>query len=129
MLRILFFDGVCVMCNGLVDFVLKHDHHQRYQFAPLQGSAAKKLLPKLDHSQLKTVILLDETGIYSQSDAIIRLLVGLGGMFRLAIAFKIFPKVIRDSVYRLIAAQRYRWFGKNESCRLPTPKERERILL
>ncbi len=125
--KILFFDGVCVMCNGLVNFALKYDHRHIFRFAPLQGETAQKKIPEYSKT-LNTVVLVDETGIYSESDAIIRLLFGLGGFFRIAILLKIFPKIIRDKVYQWVAKNRYRWFGQNESCRLPTKEERNYLL-
>ncbi|MCA9508019.1 MAG: DUF393 domain-containing protein [Myxococcales bacterium] len=127
MKKILFFDGVCVMCNGLINFALKHDHKHIFYFAPLQGETAQEKIPQYT-KDLKSVVLLDEKGIHTESDAIIGLLIALGGIFSLAGALKIFPKIIRDSVYRWIARNRYRWFGKYESCRLPTAKERAHLL-
>ncbi len=125
--KIVFFDGVCVMCNGLVDFVLKHDHKQLFRFAPLQGETARAKIPELA-SDLSTIVLIDEHGIATESDAIIGILRALGGFFRMATILKIVPKAMRDRTYRYVAQNRYRWFGKHESCRLPSKEERARIL-
>jgi predicted DCC family thiol-disulfide oxidoreductase YuxK len=125
--KIIFFDGVCVMCNALVDFALKHDHQQIFHFAPLQGETAQARIPQFS-SDLNTVVLLDESGISTESDAIIKLLQGLGGPLRLAVIFKLVPKFLRDRMYRYVAKNRYRWFGAHESCRLPTKEERHRLL-
>lgn len=126
--KILFFDGVCVMCNGLVDFVLKHDQKRVFKFATLQGKTAKARIPEFANSDLNTVVLLDEAGTHTESDAIIRLLIGMGGVFGIANILKIFPKKLRDAVYRWVASNRYRWFGKTESCRLLTKEEKGRII-
>lgn len=125
--KILFFDGVCVMCNGLVDFILKHDHKNVFKLAPLQGQTAQRLIP--NHAQnLNTVVLWENGKIYTESSAILKVLASLGGIFRLAILLYIFPKFLRNWAYRFIAKHRYRWFGQEESCRLPSPEERLRLL-
>lgn len=126
--NILFFDGFCVLCNGLIDFALKHDHLRKFKYATLQGQTAKRLVPSFHSGDLHTVVLLDEAGTHTESDAIIGLLIGLGGIFRLALILKIFPKDFRDCTYRFVAKNRYRWFGKTLSCRLPTQEEKDRIL-
>lgn len=126
--KILFFDGICAMCNGLVDFVFKHDKNRIYKFATLQGKTAAEKLPNLNQEHLTTVVLMDEHGTHTESDAVLRLLVGLGGYFSLAKALFIFPRGFRNLIYRFIAKNRYRWFGTTESCRLLTDEERKQIL-
>lgn len=124
---ILFFDGVCVMCNGLVDFVLKHDRNKRLKFAPLQGTTAKNMVP--NHVQkLESVVFIDNDGLHTESEAIIRLLIEMGGIFRWAAILRIFPRFFRNFVYRLVAKHRYKLFGKNASCRMSTADEKKRIL-
>lgn len=125
--RILFFDGTCLMCNGLVEFVLKHDKQHLFKFAPLQGSTAKSLIPHLSNN-LSTVVLCDEDGVHIKSDAILRLFTKLGGIWRLAIIFKALPKKLRDYFYELIAHNRYRWFGRRDHCLLPDDKTRSLFL-
>lgn len=127
MKKILFFDGVCAMCNGLVKFTLRHDKHAIYQYAALQSLSAKEYIPKYTRD-LDTVVLLDNNNIYTHSDAIIKLLYGLGGYFKLIILLKIFPKKFRDIIYRMIAKNRYRWFGKTDQCILLSNEEKNRIL-
>lgn len=126
--KILFFDGVCVMCNGLVGFVLRHDKKQIFKFATLQGATAEKYLPALYRLELKTIILFDGDALYTESDAIIRLLIDLQGPFKYAKILYIFPKFFRDSIYRIVAKNRYLWFGTAESCALLSTEERKRIL-
>jgi predicted DCC family thiol-disulfide oxidoreductase YuxK len=126
--KILFFDGECVMCNGLVGFVLRHDKKHVFKFAPLQGETAKKYIPQFTNLNLKTVVLMDENGVHTESTAIIKLFLGLGKIFKLAIIFKIIPKIIRDKIYRYIAHNRYRWFGKTKNCAFLTKEEKKYIL-
>ncbi len=124
--KIVFFDGVCVMCNGLVDFALKHDKKHIFYFAPLQGKTAQEKIP-LYAQNLNTIVVLDEQGLSTESDAIIRLFSSFGGIFALAKLLKIIPKSLRDRLYRFIAKNRYRWFGQ-KSCALPDAHKRSKIL-
>lgn len=126
--KVLFFDGICVMCSGLVSFVLNHDRHKRFKFATLQGKAALEKIPQFTKRPLKTVVLLDGEEVYTESDAILQVLVGLGGFFRLIAVLKIVPKFIRDPIYRFIAQNRYRWFGQTEHCALLTKEQRAQII-
>jgi predicted DCC family thiol-disulfide oxidoreductase YuxK len=126
--KILFFDGICVMCNRLIRFVLHHDKKREVQFATLQGETAKRLLSESHRNNLTTIVFLDEKGIHTESDAMLRLFSGIGGVFSLATVLTIFPKSFRDRVYRYVAQNRYRWFGKTESCALLSEDDRERIL-
>jgi len=128
MAKVLFFDGICVMCNGLVGFALRHDKKHVFKYATLQGETAKRLVPHLAPDEAKSVVLLDETGVHTESDAIIRLLIGLGGVLKLAYLLWIFPRFLRNAVYRLIARNRYRWFGTTESCALLSQEQRAQIL-
>lgn len=125
---ILFFDGVCGLCNGFVDFLLSHDKNNTFYYAPLQGSFAKKVLPPQHTEQLNTVVLYADGRLYFQSDAVVEVLKRLGGGFKTAVLLKIFPRVFRDWGYGVIAKNRYKWFGKSAACRLPTPQEKSRFL-
>lgn len=126
--KILFFDGTCAMCNGLVNFVLKYDRKKIYKFAPLQGHTAKKYLPEKLRNDLSTAVLLDQHGIHTQSDAIITLVSRMGGCFGLMGVAKIFPRTIRDGVYRYVAHNRHHWFGQSDRCMLLSKEEQARIL-
>ncbi len=127
--HIVFFDGVCGLCNHFIDFLLKEDQYDVLQFAPLQGETVKNYVPNLDTKNLSTVIFYSNGKTYEQSDAVLALMYELGGIWRLAIVFRIIPAFIRDAVYRFIAQNRLKWFGEKESCRLPTQKERGKLLL
>ena len=123
---IVLFDGVCNLCNGTVDFMLKRDKRAKFRFASLQGESAARLVP--DAMELDSVALWQDGRLYRKSTAGLRMYAGLGGIWRLALAFLLVPRPIRDAVYDFIARNRYRWFGKREACRLPTEAERGRFL-
>lgn len=122
---ILFFDGVCNLCNGFVDFLIRRGASISY--APLQGSTAAKLLPA-DKLRLETVVLWENGKVSDKSDAAIRVISALPGFWKIFVLARIFPRFIRDGVYDLVASNRYSLFGKRESCRLPTPEERKLFL-
>ena len=126
---ILFFDGVCGLCNRTVDLLIRRDRAGVLRFAPLQGETAARLLPEADVRGLASVVLVDEAGTYRRSDAIARVLRHLGGRYRFyGTALRMIPRPLRDLGYRFVAKIRYRVFGKKETCRLPTAAERGRFL-
>jgi predicted DCC family thiol-disulfide oxidoreductase YuxK len=126
---VIFFDDVCVMCNGFVNFILRVDRHQLFLFAPLRGETAGKLLPPLPDDPGKwSMVYVDESGIHDESDASLEVYRRLGGLWWLLSLARFVPRVIRNPVYRLIARNRYRWFGKRDTCRLVSAAERERFL-
>lgn len=123
------FDGTCVVCNGWVDFLLRHDRRQRYRFAAMQGRNGRALLAAhgLDPGDPTSFLLLDETGAHRDTDAIVRVLAGLGGPWRIAEGLRLVPAPWRNAAYRVLARNRYRWFGQR-ACRLPAPHEVQRFL-
>jgi len=126
---IIFFDDVCVMCNGFVDLILRVDRHHRFLFAPLRGETARKLLPQLsDDPSDWSMVYVDESGVYDQSDASLEVYRRLGGRWRLLSLARHIPRSIRTPVYRMIARNRYRWFGKRDACRIPSAEEIARFL-
>ena len=125
---IVFFDGVCGLCNFTVDFLMKIDRKHSLRFAPLQGRIASALLPASQRLDLDTVVLALSGKTYDRSTAVLRTLIEAGGPWKIAGIFLLIPKFIRDTVYRGVASKRYSWFGKRETCRLPTSEERGRIL-
>ncbi|MGE5192056.1 MAG: thiol-disulfide oxidoreductase DCC family protein [Deltaproteobacteria bacterium] len=125
----IFFDGVCGLCNAWIDFVIVRDKPGRFRFSPLQGETARDWLQMTPESPLDSVTLVDATGIHHRSDAVWRILVRLGGLWRLAgWLLRLIPRPLRNWGYDFVARHRYQWFGKKEICRLPTPAERERFL-
>ncbi|OFZ29679.1 MAG: hypothetical protein A2622_10675 [Bdellovibrionales bacterium RIFCSPHIGHO2_01_FULL_40_29] len=128
MKRIIFFDGICPLCNGFVDFVLKKDSKRHFQYASLQSDFAKTNLPEQNLS-LDSVVLLENSQIYMKSTAVLRVLFQLGGYWTpLCIIASIIPRPLRDFFYDIIAKNRYRVFGKYETCRLPSSEERSLFL-
>lgn len=127
---IVFFDGVCGLCNATVDFLFRHDRHGRLACAPLQGETATRDLTPERRENLKTLVLQTEDGRqYVRSAAVVRILWRLGGLWTLAaLLLWLVPLPLRDLGYRLVAASRYRVFGQRETCRLPTPEEVGRLL-
>lgn len=126
---ILFFDGVCGLCNRSVDFLLRTDKKDSFRFAPLQGETAQRMLPPLtEDSETWSVLYLDEHGLHDQSDVTIQVCRRLGGLWSLVGLLRIIPKAVRNVGYRWIARNRYSWFGKHDTCRLPTPEEQARFL-
>ncbi len=122
--HIILFDGVCNLCNTSVQFVINRDPKHRFNYAPLQGDTAKDLLaisgsPGLD---LDSVVLVEDGKVYDRSTAALRIARKLTGGWPLLYGFIIVPKFIRDGVYNWIAKNRYRWFGKQDSCMIPTPE-------
>lgn len=119
---IVYFDGVCGLCNRFVDFLLKHDKSKTLKFAPLQKSNP------LNHQELNTIILSIDNQLYKKSDAAIRSLALLGGFWSTIGLLLVIPKFLRDPIYDFIAKNRYKWFGKSEVCRVPTEEEKSRFI-
>ncbi len=127
---VILFDGICNLCNRSVQFVLRHDKEKRFLFASLQSTNGNEYLKKfnLPEADFNSFILVEGNNYTTQSTAALRVLKLLGKRWALLYAFIIVPKFIRDAVYRFIAKNRYRWFGKRESCWLPTPELKDRFL-
>lgn len=127
---ILLFDGVCNLCNGLVQFIIKRDPHAHFRFTALQSEAGQSLLLEagLDPSALNTVVMFDSGQFYTHSNVPLQIAWHLGGFWRVFYIFKVIPKWIRDRLYDWIAQNRYKWFGKKDSCMIPTPALKQRFL-
>lgn len=128
--QIVLFDGVCNLCNQSVDFIVQRDGKNVFKFASLQSDFAKKLLKHfpIDAEKLDSVLLLKHGKLYQKSSAALQIARQLSGGWKLMYGFIIIPKFLRDFVYTIIAKNRYRWFGKKETCRLPTLEERAKFL-
>ena len=127
------FDGVCSLCNGFVQFVIRHDAAGYFRFAALQSAAGQALLaahgqPNLASADPDSVVLVEAGRVYTHSAAVLRIAGHLGGLWRVAAVGWLLPRTWRDGLYRYVARHRYRWFGRQESCWLPTPALRERFL-
>ncbi|MDQ1727942.1 MAG: hypothetical protein QOD33_67 [Pyrinomonadaceae bacterium] len=129
------YDGVCGLCNRLVQFLLKRDTHDRFRFASLQSDFTAQVLRRhgLDPADLDTVYVIRDFGqtrerLLTRSDAVLFMLNRLGGIWRVTALGRVLPRALRDLVYKLVARNRYRVFGKHESCMLPEPQHRQKFL-
>ena len=128
-MQVVYFDGVCNLCNGFVDFLIRRDQLHQLMFAPLQGQAAKQNLPENLYKDLNTVVFVDERGaIFLKSSAAIRCIATLGWPWSAIKLFLFIPSFLRDLAYQLVARSRYFIWGKRSACRLPTAEERNRFL-
>jgi predicted DCC family thiol-disulfide oxidoreductase YuxK len=127
---IVLFDGVCNLCNSSVQFILKRDKQKKFVFGSLQGSAGQLLLKKynLPADNFHSFVLIEGEKVYTQSTAALRITKHLKRGWQLLFGFIIVPKFLRDAVYKWIARNRYKWFGKRDTCRVPTPEEKGRFL-
>jgi len=128
--HLLLFDGVCNLCDGAVQFLLKRDRRGLIHFASIQSDLGSELYRQhgLDPERPNTMLLITPKGVFHQSDAALEIAGLLGGVWRLARIFKFLPRSVRDSMYLFIADHRYRWFGKKDQCLLPRPEWRARFL-
>lgn len=127
---VVLFDGVCNFCNYWVNFAIKRDKKNKLKFTPIQGETAKKILPQysINTNSLSSVIFIEKGKAYTQSSATLQICKHLNGGWKLFYALFIVPKFIRDFFYNIIARNRYKWFGKKESCMIPIPELKERFL-
>lgn len=128
--RIVLFDGICNFCNFWIQFALKRDSKEKLLFTSLQGETAKKLLPQygIDPAILTSVIFIDNGKVYKESSAALRVCRYLDGGWKLLYVLILIPPFLRDYTYQWIGKNRYKWFGKKETCMLPTPAQRKRFL-
>jgi predicted DCC family thiol-disulfide oxidoreductase YuxK len=127
---LILFDGVCNFCNASVAFIIKRDPEGVFKFAPLQSDAGQVLLRKfsLSTTDLDTMVLIEDDRAFTRSTAGLRIARHLKWPWPLSYAFIAVPKFLRDAVYRFIARNRYKWWGKRDACMVPTAEERERFL-
>ena len=127
---ILLFDGVCNLCNFFVNFIINHDHKRTIKFSSLQSDVGREALTKnhLNPDYLESLVLLKNDKTYIKSRAALEVLRSLGIPWRFFYIFIIFPRPFTDWVYNWVAKNRYRWFGKREVCRMPTPDLESRFL-
>jgi len=129
--KIIFYDDVCVLCSSSIDFILKRDKKAQFKFSSLKSDYAKHLFEQEQFPivDIESIILFDDNNIYTKSTAALRISKFLSGLWPLVCFFIIVPKLIRDSVYQYIAKNRYRWFGKMESCRIIDDPLKNRFIL
>jgi predicted DCC family thiol-disulfide oxidoreductase YuxK len=127
---VILFDGVCNFCDGAVNFVLKRDRKALFRFAPLQSSAGQAYLRLYNLSQedLDSFVLVDNGKVYKKSSAALRVMNGLSWHWKPLQIFRLIPPPLRDAVYDFIARHRYKWFGKKDSCMIPSAEIRSRFI-
>ena len=128
--KIILFDGVCNLCNGAINFIIKQDSKAVFKFASLQSETGMRLLEKhkIDPQKTDSIILVEEDKVSVKSTAALRISRFLDKGYPLLYGFMIIPGFIRNYVYDFIARNRYKWFGKKESCMIPTPELKSRFL-
>ena len=128
--KILLFDGVCNLCNSSVTYVIQRDKKDLFRFAALQEPAGQQLIEKyqIDTSKTDSIILIENGKAYTKSTAALRVARHLGGAYPLLYGFMIVPNFIRNWVYDFVARNRYKWYGKKDSCMIPTPELKSKFL-
>ena len=127
--NVVFFDGLCGLCSEFIDFVMKIDKRAQFKFSPLQSSFALKHLPPALPTDLSTVVIIIEGKTYTKALAVLHLFHQVGGPWKGLAVLRFLPQFILNLAYDIIAKNRYRLMPKKETCRLPTPAERERFIL
>jgi len=124
------FDGVCNLCNGSVNFVIRKDRRKTFTFASLQSDAGQRLLEKFDlaNKNIDSIVLITERAVHLKSEAVLHIAARLPFPWPLLKIFRFVPLTVRDHLYDFIAHHRYRWFGRQETCMLPSPDTRNRFL-
>jgi predicted DCC family thiol-disulfide oxidoreductase YuxK len=128
--EIILFDGVCNFCNSSINFVIDHDPEKRFKFAALQSEFGQDILRKFNKNteDFDSVILLKDNTLYQKSDAALEITKHLSGAWKYLAVFSILPTFFLNFFYDIVAKNRYRIFGKSDSCRMPTAELRERFL-
>lgn len=129
-MNIVLFDGVCNLCNSTVQFILKRDKKERIFFTSLQAEKGQALLQQhnLPTQDFNTVVYIRNGTCYLKSSAVLYILLDLGSFWQIFFPLIVLPRFIRDAVYAWVARNRYRWFGRQESCMLPTPESKKRFV-
>jgi predicted DCC family thiol-disulfide oxidoreductase YuxK len=128
--RIVFFDGICILCNRTVDFLISKDRKKKLKFASLQSDIAMEIIPPelFNGKDMNTVIFNDQGRYYTRSAAILKVLGHLPFPYNMSVVFMIVPPFLRDRIYHIISVKRYQWFGKQETCRMPDKETAGRII-
>ena len=127
------FDGLCNLCSGWIDFLIKRDVNDVFTFTSLQSAECRNVLLGKGYNEseidsLDSIIAIHSGQVFTRSDAVIEILIALGGLFKVALLLKLTPSYLRNVVYDVIAKRRYRWFGTRDTCRVPSPTEAHKFL-
>ena len=127
---IILFDGICNLCNGAVQFIIRHDPDGKFLFASLQSETGQQLLKQynLPATDFTSFTLVQDDTVYTKSTGALKVAKQIKGAWSCLYIFIIVPKFIRDAVYTWIAQNRYSWFGKKNACVIPTPELKARFL-
>ena len=126
--NIVFFDGVCNFCNGTVNWLMARNKRRNLLFSSLQGSTAKRLVPQEMLVDLSSIVYYRKGSMYTKSTAVLFICKDMAWYGGLALPFLLVPRFVRDGVYNWVARNRYKWFGKSDTCRIPSAAERTRFL-
>ncbi len=129
--KIIIFDGICNLCNGAVQFIIKHDKKDAFRFVALQSDLGKEICNYIgvDQNKIDSIILYNPgVAYYYKSSAVLEISNYLGGFYSLLSIFKILPEKLRNYIYDYVAKNRYKWYGKKESCMIPTPELKSKFL-
>jgi predicted DCC family thiol-disulfide oxidoreductase YuxK len=128
---IILFDGICNFCNASVNKIIEHDKKNVFKFAAIQSEAGKIILTEfsIDTSKTDSILLIENNTIFTKSTAVLKIAKQLSGLYKLSYAFIIIPPFIRNAIYDFIAKNRYKWFGKKESCMIPTKEVSGKFLV
>ncbi|WP_438969387.1 thiol-disulfide oxidoreductase DCC family protein [Nonlabens sp.] len=128
--EIVLFDGVCNLCNGAILFIIKRDKKDRFRFAAIESEIGQKLLDKhgIDPNKIDSIVLVSGDTAFAKAEAALRISKHLSGLWPLLYSLIIVPKFLTNVVYDFIARNRYKWFGKKESCMIPTPELKSKFL-
>ncbi|MEL6675199.1 MAG: thiol-disulfide oxidoreductase DCC family protein [Bacteroidota bacterium] len=127
-MKVVIFDGVCNLCNSSVDFLIRRDKKAQLKFTANQHQTGQQILQEAGVTDVETLYFYEDGTLYDRSTAVLRLSRYLPFPWNVGQIFLIVPRFLRDGVYRWIARNRYSWFGKKDSCRLPSPAESARFL-
>lgn len=123
--KIILFDGVCNLCNASINFVIKRDKKDLFRYASLQSEVGQKLISErnIDIKNIDSILLIDPSvAYYHKSTAALHIAKQLSGFYPFLSVLIILPRFFRDWIYDIVARNRYKWFGKKESCMIPTPE-------
>jgi predicted DCC family thiol-disulfide oxidoreductase YuxK len=127
---IILFDGVCNLCNGVVQFIIPRDPNRYFYYAALQSEAGHQLMKQYHHStkEINSVILIQNGKLYTKSTAALLMARKLPGLWSILAIFIVIPRFLRDPIYNWVARNRYKWFGQKKECMMPTPETKMRFL-
>jgi predicted DCC family thiol-disulfide oxidoreductase YuxK len=127
---VILFDGVCNLCNASVNWIIDRDSKNQFKFASLQSEYGQSVIKKFNITgdYMDTVVLQEGEKVYLRSAAALRILKHIGGIYSVGYVFILLPEFVRDFFYNLIAKNRYRWFGKQDACRIPSPDLKAKFL-